>query len=798
MLSTTFCLLTLLSAAATGELPAFLAAQPVWPQGLETEKNLFIGFRAVFEKPEAEATLRITGSTIYRVWVNGTFAGYGPARAGHGYYRVDEWPLTALLKPGKNVVAIEVAGYNVNSYYLLDQPAFLQAEIVAAGKALAATGRGADFQAARLRQRIQKVQRYSFQRPFIEAYRLSPASDTWRNDPAAALAPVPCAVTGMKALLPRRVGYPRFDVQPALTLVSRGPVNPDGPNDQPFRDRSLTDIGPKLGGFVQADLDIVVSDLLGKIVPGKLTPLNTPLQPDAAQTLGQNESCIVDLGQNLSGFPRVQVHCEEPVRLILTFDETLRNGDVDWRRLGCVNGVYFAIEPGTYDLECFEPYTARYLKFAALDAGCSISGVGIRRYENPDTDRASFNAPDERLNQLFEAGRATYVQNAVDVFMDCPSRERAGWLCDSFFTARTALSLSGDTRVEDAFLENFLLPAEFKYLPKGMLPMCYPADHNDGVFIPNWAMWFVVQLREYAARGGDPRVVEALEPRVMALLDYFKPFENEDGLLESLESWVFIEWSEANKFVQDVNYPSNMLYAAVLDSAAALYGHPELKQKAEALRETIRTQSWNGTFFVDNAVRKDGKLVVTNNRSEVCQYFAFFFGVASPATHPELWTKLRDEFGPDRKTTKAYADVHLANSFIGNMLRFELLSRHGRCQQILDESMDYLLYMARATGTLWENVGDYASMNHGFASHICHTLYRDVLGVYTVDPAAKIVRLRFTDIQLPWCEGTIPLGAGEIHLRWSQDDQEIRYALQLPDGYRVEVNNVSGKQVLAQ
>ena len=29
-----------------------------------------------------------------------------------------------------------------------------------------------------------------------------------------------------------------------------------------------------------------------------------------------------------------------------------------------------------------------------------------------------------------------------------------------------------------------------------MLPMCYPSDHNDGVFIPNWAMWFVVQLKD--------------------------------------------------------------------------------------------------------------------------------------------------------------------------------------------------------------------------------------------------------------------------------------------------------------
>ena len=70
-------------------------------------------------------------------------------------------------------MAVEVAGYNVNSFYLLDEPAFLQAEVVCDGAVLASTaGQGAAFEATILKHRVQKVQRYSFQRPFIEYYRL--------------------------------------------------------------------------------------------------------------------------------------------------------------------------------------------------------------------------------------------------------------------------------------------------------------------------------------------------------------------------------------------------------------------------------------------------------------------------------------------------------------------------------------------------------------------------------------------------------------------------------------------------
>lgn len=94
-----------------------------------------------------------------------------------------------------------------------------------------------------------------------------------------------------------------------------------------------------------------------------------------------------------------------------------------------------------------------------------------------------------------------------------------------------------------------------------MLPMCYPADHYDGVFIPNWAMWFVLELGEYAERTSDPGACCAGAGKDYALLTDFRRFENELGLLEKLESWVFLEWSKSNDLVQDVSFPSNMLYA---------------------------------------------------------------------------------------------------------------------------------------------------------------------------------------------------------------------------------------------
>ena len=791
----------------TGDTPVFQRAKPLWPQGRETEKNLTVAFRARFDAPSVGSVLlRATGSTLYRVFLNGEFVGHGPARGPHGWFRMDVLDLTAKVKPGANVVAFEVAGYNANSYYLLDQPSFLQAEVVAGGKVLAATGdEGSPFEAGPLPERVQKVQRYSFQRPFTEVYRLVPGYDRWRVDASVPLAAAACAIQPVKPLLPRRVPYSEFVVRAPRQIVATGELKTGLKVNQPWKDRSLTGIGPQLGGYPERELVTIPSLELQTVGSAALQAVNQPYA--AAQPLPVKAGTfqIVDFGVDLTGFFGARIQCRSKTRLFFTFEELLTNGDVDFKRSTCVNIVAYELEPGTYAVETIEPYTLRYLKVLALEGDCEITGLHLREYVSPIPADVRFVASDERLNRLFAAGVETFRQNAVDVLMDCPSRERAGWLCDSFFTARVASDLTGCTRIERNLFENYLLPEKFAYIPDGMLPMCYPADHNNGIFTPNWALWFVVQLEEYLARSGDRDTVKALEPRLMKLLEYFRPVRNEDGLLERLKGAMFVEWSQANAFVQDVNYPTNMLYAECLAAIGRMYNRPELLAEAEKIRAVIRKQAFDGEFFVDNAVRKDGKLQLTQNHSEVCQYFAFYFHVATPETHAPLWQTLVKEFGPQRKQTKAFPQVHPANAFIGNVLRLELLSRAGLSQQLFDESLAYQLYMVDQTGTLWENDGSTSvafgtlSCCHGFASHGgVRVLYRDVLGLASVDTVNKTVQLRFTDLQLDRCEGSQPVPDGKVELRWRKEGGKLRYTVAVPAGYSVRVDNRSQLELVAE
>ncbi len=693
----------------------------------QQEENLTVSFRAKFEIEDFfDVKLKLAASSRYRVFINGEFLGHGPCVAGHGYYRVDEYNLKDKLHLGDNTVAIEVVGYNVDSYFQINQPAFLQAELTNNNRVIAYTStenRAELFEAAILQQRKQDVPRYSFQRAHAEAYRLAPDFRAWtKSGDDTDFRVLKLEKTAAKKLIERRVRYPDYSIRKSQHQV--------------------------------------------------------------------NDS-IYKFECNSTGFIGAQVVANTPVRLRFFWDEILNGeGDIHPYRLGCQNEISYELEPGTYHLESFEPYTLQYLKVRIESGDGVVSEPYIRQYVNGDVAQAGFACSDTSMNRIFDAALETYKQNALDIFMDCPHRERAGWLCDSYFTARVAFNFSGNTLIETNFLENFLLPESFEFLPKGMLPMCYPADHSNANYIPNWAMWYVLQLEEYVKRSGDHQMIVESRQRVADLLDFFVPYENEFGLLESLEKWVFVEWSKANKFVQDVNYPTNMLYASMLETAGRLYDWPQLVIKANRIRKVIREQAFDGQFFIDNAVRVDGVLVPQpENRTETCQYYAFFFETAKPESYPELWKTLVGDFGPEREAKKLYEEIYPSNAFIGNYLRLELLSRYGEADQMVRESVKYFEPMAQLTGTLWENVHTRASLNHGFASHIAHAYYRDVLGVKDVDLVNKRICVELNEVDLAWCEGSMPLAKGAFHLRWKKKGNRLIYHYEAPADYDVYVKN---------
>lgn len=682
-------------------MPEFIKAVPIWVKDKQNEMNYRAQFKTVINyNGNSSVKISIATSGIYNLFINGLFVGYGPARAGKGHFRIDKVDITDFLKKGENPVVIEVCGYNATSFYIQKQPSFLAAEVSVDGEITSFTGE--NFTARKNPFYIQRSQRYSYQRPMVEAYNIT-AFDDFLIDNSIGDLPVLEVEGG--------VYLERFTEEPLYECITAKPISFGRinkiQNDKITYDRSVTRVGEQLSGFLPSELEAFVTKEAEQL---EFLPC------DSMNILCKNGYVVYELPFCSTGMLSLKAKCFEDMTLYVLFDEVLSDGKVDFLRGECANVIKYNLCKGVHNLKFFEVYTMKYIAVAALGK-CEITELKMIEYKHPSVsyDTSIFSG---KIKNIADAAIETFRQNSVDLFSDCPSRERAGWLCDSYFTSQVESLLCGNNIIEKTFLENFLCEEKYDGLPDGMVPMCYPSDVLFGEFIPQWSLWLILELEKYFERTADSELIERFKAKVLKLLDYFATFENQDGLLERLDGWQFVEWSKANELVNDVNYPTNMVYAKALNAAANLYNKPDLYDKSEKIVKTVLEQSFNGEFFCDNAIRKNGKLELTGECTEVCQYYAFFFGIADKKTHSKLLETLINDFGPNRLKNNKYPSIYPANAFIGNYLRLDILMRYGEYKKVLENIEDYFYYMAERTGTLWEHTGTTASCDHGFASYV--------------------------------------------------------------------------------
>ena len=746
----------------------------IWAKGFCDEMNVSMAFRTFVSSQKI--VVRIAASNTYQLFNDDRFIAYGPLRSAHGYSNVSEYHIDTGKE--KSYITAIVASYNINTYYTVRENPFFACEILDEnGIIIASSG---DFECFLIDDRVQKVPKFSFQRPFTESYIMDGCRSSFFCGQDIFKRVETEEVKG-NSLLSHEIKTPQFDTFVIDNLLECGKAFFDDTNhihqwDLYYRNDSINAIA---FGKEEVEDDILSEACRIKCQKG--------------EDKDSDYYRLYELPYNTTGFVSLDVVAFSDCRIFILFDEIVYKEITDnqevaknfegtdyplvfWRTR-TINAVKWKITAGSYKLKTFEPYTMKYLKLVVF--GRAKVNLSFTTYQNSAAS-LEFSCDNEGINRIFEAAKNTFAQNSVDVLTDCPSRERAGWLCDSYFSARAETIFTGQNAVEQNFLRCFLLAPQSPYLPKGMLPMCYPADHYNGNYIANWALWFIVELKDYFRRTGDKSLIIQFKEKVYELLECMRKFENEDGLLERVDKWVFIEWSEANKFTMDVNYPSNMLYCGALAAAAELYGDGTLSEKSLKIKQKILEQSFNGQFFVDNAVRNEGKLERTDNTTETCQYYAFYFDIADKDSHPELYNTMFNVISPG-KSRELFPKLHKSNAFIGFFLRLDILAGKGRYSQLIKESADYFLYMANRTQTLWEHDRPTGSCNHGFASVAAEWILKAYTGFDHIDYDSKKVYFNQPYVNGK-SMGKIPLKEGGfIDFDFYKDGENIK----VPEGYKI-------------
>ena len=609
----------------------------------------------------------LSASAFYTVYFDDNLVSYGPERTADGYSRIREIPITK-----KNIeIKVLIYDYGIPSLDKDFGNSFFGCEIYNHDNLVASTD---DFKAYESTKYVSNSIKYSFQRGFIEHFDL-------RNIQESELATH--EVKNIKIL--------------------KGIGDKCHYNECPFGahkdDHNINFDIVNLPNYTNVDNPFfkAIGDL---------------------RKAGYTTSKTYELKQEKSGLLKIKANSKQVGgKIIIAFDEYLADGKWAFGRSSCSDAIFIDTDLFEGEIITSTVYSLKHLRVITNSSLIDVtpSLILIQNDEVPEVKKTG----DEKLDLIIEAARNTFMQNAVDIFTDCPGRERGAWLCDSYFTALAERFFTGKNEIERCFLENFII-GTYEELDKGMLPMVFPAQEK--LFIPNWAMWFVLELEQYYLRTGDRSLVDLAKVKVYGLFEYFEKYENDWAMLENLPGWVFVEWSDAGTedFVKGVSYPTNMLYAAMHESASRLYNDKKLSEKAWEIRLAINKNSFDCKLYHDNALRPDGEeiSVVKEHTSETCQYYALFFNMRKDKDFANF---VKNELGPLR-SKESHKEIARSNSFIGNYLRFLWLNQIGEIERIKKEAIDYFYKMASYSGTLWEKDSPTASCNHGFASSIAPIL----------------------------------------------------------------------------
>ena len=759
------------------------SAKPIFLKGLNKEYNVFACFKKEFNVQEdvTNSKLQITARSFYRLYVNDVFVMHGPARTAHGYLRVDEIDITIHLKKGSNTICVYVLSYsdcfNGYSNECTLEPGMLllalqidnQLELVS----------DSTFKGYRMVKKI-KAGRISHCRSESEIYVLDGQEFEEHGVEELELDAI---------LLQRGMRYPDLTRIKDCKLLEFGSCKYDESIQVPpeFYEHMYKDHYNQVQYRPDQDGKRCVTYPL----KGRVTYLEEN-EYEICSEDDENPYIIFDFGKSHVGFINLEFEVEElnPGAFCdIHHSEALDLvGDISIQTSGSIRLI---VNKDKVTFTSMEPYLLRYLKvcFAGVKS-VKIKTVSIYTYYYPDLMEGYFRCNDEDLNRLYDAARHTLLLNTLDIFMDCPERERGGWLCDSLWTARSASLMLGDTMVEKAFIENFLLTPSSE-MWNAFFPEVYPgnkSNYNEMTGITTWSFWLMLELCEYVKRTKDKEFAEKFKERVFDFIEGSKVYLGESGLLTNMPH-VFIDWSKSNHYTQPISVSANSLYAYMLISLGELYDCNEFTELGMKIRDTLREAVKNSKHLPDTLEYVDGKLRCGGNTTESNQYTSLWSELFSKEEIKSLAFDVIHTMGPN-PTYPNNPYVSGAGLFIGLCIRLDLLAKWGEYDKMLKD-MKAIFYpqIKEGPGTLWENsVIDTSSRCHGFAAHVGVHLTRDILGLGIPNEEDKTIIINPNPCGLRWAKGTVKTKGGAASLSWQIDGDVFRLKCSVPKGYRAILN----------
>jgi hypothetical protein len=792
--------------------PWWLNDSPIDPETEYPAQEAF--FRIEFSAVTG-AQFQLATSDYYQLWLNGQRLGSGPARASHGRLTVDAWALPPELLREKNTLAVQVFWEGIFTFdRVRSAPGLWYALTDASGDLLPEiwitdqTGRIVTQTASVVRGWTEEID--ARQRtpnwpagPWTAAHWRKPVERTTN----------PAVVLEQRDIKPfaQRLDRAQFvTFAGACDPKSRTPHRPLGnegtPGFAPPADAPSSVIQEEALAPTTAHDDNLAA--LTASDPGIAT-----LGPDPN---GLDRTIQLDFGQLVTG--TIELRIEAPAGTVVDFgwaeghweDERMGvwarsphpDGSVASREFadGRSGARYICSGHGIEIFQGLYLAAFRHLRIAFRVPGSAapirIHDLAVRHRGYPIAAQGAFRCSDDSLNRIHRAAVHTMECSIDDVYMDCPGRERAAWLNDSYWTSIGFLDLTGDIAYDRRFIRQFIDSQDAMSDYEGNVAPIYPADCRRWRARPTGqgpitghSFYWLLQLERHLRLFGDAALKEKWRPAVERLIAGYQPYINAEGLLENKKWDAYFDWSDVQS--GPIFTPDNFLFSFTLARLGQCYNRADWQQLSARMAGAVDRLAWNPDreLYTDNIARTGDQLSLGTGYSCLTNYVALWTAMGEPARAERIWRQLKN-FHPatlDRQLISYETSLVRGNLF-ALIYRFDYAARRGELDTLLrDLSETYLPMFERGQTTLSEHLGYHGSLCHAYNGYVVHLINRHIAGIELPENPGDLIRIRPHPELISWCQARVVWRHGLVQVWWSKVGSQIELFISIPAGQTAEL-----------
>ncbi len=398
-----------------------------------------------------------------------------------------------------------------------------------------------------------------------------------------------------------------------------------------------------------------------------------------------------------------------------------------------------------------------------------------------------FECSNTTLNKIWEATRQSYLSNLESIPMDCPQREKNGWIGDAQFAIDLGLLNYDGISFYEKWMDDFIDAQN----ERGDLTAIIPSSGWGWAPGPVWdAALFIIPSALYNYYG-DSHCIEKMLPTIDRYLAYLANEEKEGLITFGLGDWVFHKTETDGTFTSSAYY---YLQYKLRAEFAKITGEDEtpFQAKANEIKKAI-----NDKFF-------DAETGAYAGATQTAQGLALYVGLPPEGEEQKVADKLHELVSEN--------DYFLDFGVIGSKTVPRMLTKYGYMEDAMKmvtktefPSWGYWVeekgYTTLPEAWEWTKIQDFSSLNHVFLGDVSAWMVNNLAGINCDQENPGFSNILITPHfvkDLSWVKGQYQSVKGLISSEWKRENDKVVLKVTIPAGCTAKIRADDGKEYFVE